>query len=147
MTNIQRHLRGALRAGPAALLLACGDLATDPRNQTFMGCPVREVFVGESLGGTLSGGDCTVNGAYAEMYLLDLRNDQDLLIIDLESFDFDAYLVLYDRDTGDLIAENDDLNSFTTDARLSGSLPRGRYIISATTYDARETGRYVLTVD
>src|SRR5687768_2743996 len=109
MTNIQRSLRGALLAGPALLLLACGDLATDPRLQTFMGCEVREIYVNESLAGTLDGGDCRVQGAYTEMYLLDLRNDADL-IIDLESFDFDAYLALYDRDTGELLVENDDLN-------------------------------------
>ena len=146
MNNIQRSLRGALLAGPAVLLLACGDMITDPRLQTFMGCDVREIYLDESRGGTLSSGDCRVEGAYAEMYLLDLRNDSDV-IIDLESFDFDAYLVLYDRDTGELLAENDDLNSFDSDARLSGYLPRGRYIISATSFDVGETGQFVLTVD
>ncbi|MEX2167773.1 MAG: hypothetical protein WD851_00560 [Pirellulales bacterium] len=146
MKNIQRSLRGALLAGPVALLLACGDSVTDPRFQTFMGCDVREVFIGESRGGTLSSGDCRVQGAYSEMYMLDLRNDSDL-IIDLESFDFDAYLVLYDPDTGEVLAENDNLNDFDTDARLDGFLPRGRYIISATTFNVGETGQYVLTVD
>ena len=146
MKNIRRSLKGALLAGPALLLLACGDSLTNPRLQSFMGCNVREIYLDESLAGTLSSGDCRVEGAYADMYLLDLRNDSDV-IIDLESFDFDAYLVLYDRDTGEVLAENDDLNNFDSDARLAGYLPRGRYIISATSFDVGETGQYVLTVD
>jgi len=146
MNNIQRSLRGALLAGPAVLLLACGDAINDPRLQTFMGCPVREIVVDESRGGTLSSGDCLLEGAYTDMYYLEVFNDSNL-IIDLESFDFDAYLVLYDRDTGELLADNDDLNSFDSDARLAGYLPRGRYIIAATSFDVGETGQYVITVD
>jgi len=147
MTNIQRSLRGALLAGPAALLLACGDMVTDPRNRTFMGCDVRDIFVGDARSGTLSSGDCRVQGAYTDMYFFDHRNDQDILIIDLESFDFDAYLSIYDWDTGELLYENDDVNQFDSDARLSGTLPRGRYVIAASSYEAGETGQYVLTVD
>ncbi|CAN5608551.1 hypothetical protein BH23GEM1_BH23GEM1_01930 [soil metagenome] len=112
-----------------------------------MGCPVQQIYVDDARSGTLTTGDCRVNGRYAHMYLLDHRRDQDFLIIDLESFDFDAYLELYDRDTGELLVENDDLNDFDTDARLSRFLPRGRYIIAATSFDVGETGQYVLTVD
>lgn len=138
---------GALLVGPALLLLACGgDYGTDPQQQRFMGCSVRQIYLDESRAGTLSSADCIVEGAYAEMYYLEINGDRDA-IIDLESFDFDAYLVLYDWDTGEVLAENDDLNSVDSDARLSGFLPQGRYAISATTYDPGETGRYVLTVD
>lgn len=134
-------------AGSALLLAACGDYATGPGLQTFMGCPVQQIYADEARSGTLRTSDCRVQGAYAHMYLLDHRREQDFLIIDLESVDFDAYLVLYDAQTGQLLYENDDINEFDTDARLSGTLPRGRYIISATTFEAGETGRYVLTVD
>ncbi len=111
-----------------------------------MGCSVRQVYLDESRAGTLSSTDCVVQGAYAEMYYLEINGDRDA-IIDLESFDFDAYLVLYDWDTGELLAENDDLNSGDSDARLSGFLPQGRYVISATTFDVGEAGQFVLTVD
>ncbi|MEX1186950.1 MAG: hypothetical protein WEA80_10210 [Gemmatimonadaceae bacterium] len=147
MKNIQRSLRGALLAGPVALLLACGDYATDPRYRTFMGCDLRDIFAGDARAGTLSSGDCRVQGAYTDMYFFDHRNDQDFLIIDLESFDFDAYLAIYDWDTRELLYENDDFNDFDTDARLSGTLPRGRYVIAASSFEAGETGQYVLTVD
>lgn len=59
----------------------------------------------------------------------------------------DTYLELYDRDTGEKLAFNDDLDEFTADSRLSGSLPRDRYIIAAMSYDSGETGQYALTVD
>lgn len=147
MKNIQRPLRELLLAGPAALLLACGDAITDPTQQRFMGCDVEQIFVGESRSGTLSTSDCVVEGAYTEMWFLDNRDDQYQFIIDLESFDFDAWLGIYDWDTGELVAWNDNLNSFTTDARLFGSLPLGRYVIAATTSLTNETGQYVLTVD
>ena len=148
MTNIQRSLRGALLAGPVALLLACGDgYSTAPYGRTFMGCDVRDIFVGDARSGTLSSGDCRVQNAYTDMYFFDHRNDQDILIIDLESFDFDAYLSIYDFDTGELLYENDDVNEFDTDARLSGTLPRGRYVIAASSFEAGETGQYTLTVD
>jgi hypothetical protein len=147
MQNIQRSLRGALLAGPAALLLACGDSVTDPRFDRFMGCDVRDIFVNDARGGTLTSGDCRVQGAYTDMYLLDWRTEEEFLIIDLESFDFDAYLVLYDWDTGEVLHEHNNLNDFDTDARLSGYLPRGRYVIAATSFEAGETGQYVLTVD
>ncbi len=75
MKNIQRSLRGALLAGPAALLLACGDSVTDPRSQRFMGCDVRDIYRGEARGGTLSSGDCRVQSAYTDMYFFDHRND------------------------------------------------------------------------
>lgn len=147
MKNIQRSLKGALLAGPLALLLACGDSVTDPTSQRFMGCDVQQAFLNESLGGSLSTSDCLVEGGYTDMYFLDLRNDQELLIIDLQSFDFDAYLALYDWDTGEFIVDNDRFVDGNPDARLSGSLPRGRYIIAASSWFAQETGQYVLTLD
>ena len=132
----------------SALLLACGEgYGTDPVAQRFLGCDVQQVFLNESIGGALSTNDCRLQGAYTDMYFLDLRNDQDLLIIDLQSFDFDAYLALYDWDTRELIADNDNLNGFTFDARLAGSLPRGRYVIAASSWHTDETGSYQLTVD
>ena len=149
MKNIQRSLiRGALLAGPIALLMACdAGYGTDPRYRTFMGCDVRDIYAGQAVGGTLSSGDCRVQSAYTDMYFFDHRNDQDFLIIDLESFDFDAYLSIYDWDTGELLYENDDFNDFDTDARLSGTLPQGRYVIAASSLGAGETGQYVLTMD
>ena len=148
MMNIQRSLRGALLAGPALLLLACGDMVNDPIQQRFLGCDLEQIYVNESRGGLLSSSDCIVDGTYTEMWYFDWRGDDNqVLVIDLESFDFDAYLVLYDYDTGEIIAENDNVNPSDPDARLIGTLARGRYVIATTSFDPGETGQYVLTVD
>lgn len=148
MKNIQRSLRGALLAGPVLLTLACGDMVNDPIQQRFLGCDLVQIYVDESRAGSLSSGDCIVDGTYTEMWYFDHRGSEDqILVMDLESFDFDAYLVLYDYDTGAIIAENDDVNPSDPDARLSGTLARGRYVIAATSLEANQTGQYVLTVD
>lgn len=148
MTNVQRSLRGALLAAPAALLLACGDMIADPVQRRFLGCDLEQIYVNESRSGVLSSSDCIVDGTYTEMWYFDHRGSEDqVFVIDMESFDFDAYLVLYDYDTGRVIAENNDVNASDSDARLLGTLARGRYVIAATSFDPRETGQYVLTVD
>ena len=148
MKNIQRSLRGTLLAGPVLLLLACGDMINDPLQTRVLGCDLEQIFVNESRGGLISTNDCIVDGAYTEMWYFDWRGDEDqVLVIDLESFDFNAYLVLYDYDTGEAIAANDDINLTDPDARLIGTLARGRYVIAATTAAGGETGQYVLTVD
>lgn len=147
MKNIERSLRGVLSAGFLAALGACGDFVTEPDLRSFMGCPIIDILViDQSRTGTLASGDCRVDGYLTDMYQLEVYNDRDV-IIDLESGDFDAYLVLYDRETGELLADNDDLNETDSDARMSGFLPRGSYVIAATSYNVGEGGQYVLTVD
>lgn len=69
----------------------------------------------------------------------------DEVQIDLRGEDFDAYLYLFDLETGDLVASNDD--SEGTNPRIEARLPRtGTYLIVPSTYGTNVEGRYELEV-
>lgn len=81
-------------------------------------------------------------GSYADIHTFTLDADT-VITIDLES-DADAYLFLTDAD-GNLITWNDD-GGDGHDARIQRRLPAGEYQIVATTFAARERGRYWLSI-
>jgi subtilisin family serine protease len=79
-----------------------------------------------------------------EYALTGLRQKQQVQI-NLQSTAFDAYLQLVDRDTGKIIAQNDDANSGTSDAQLTFTVRRDtQYTLRVTSYDRGQTGRYKL---
>ncbi len=66
--------------------------------------------------------------------------------IDLESDDFDTYLILLGPD-GQVVAANDDISPDNLNSRISITLPRsGTYRAIANSYDATGRGRYVITI-
>ena len=69
-----------------------------------------------------------------------------LVTISLESQEFDTYLVLVD-DAGQVLADNDDVDSTTTNSQITTTLPRnGVYRIIVNGYSKADQGRYSLTV-
>jgi len=68
------------------------------------------------------------------------------ITITLESTEFDTYLILLDAD-GNLLVQNDDADTTTTNARLNFVLPKnGQYTVVANVYDSSGRGSYLLTV-
>lgn len=66
--------------------------------------------------------------------------------LELESPDFDTFLILYDSN-GDKLAENDDLANGNTNSQINVSLPRNdTYRIIVNSYAEGGQGRYRLTV-
>lgn len=85
------------------------------------------------------------NGRYYDDYNLNSITAGDRLQLTLSSPDFDAYLQLINRQTGQVIARNNDLNSDTSNARLTFTAQAGvSYTLRVTTYDSDETGNYHL---
>ena len=83
------------------------------------------------------------NGSYVEVYPFEGEAGQ-LLLIDLVSDTFDAYLILVDPE-GDFLATNDD-GGEGVNARLAVSLPTtGTYEIWVNTFGPSEIGPYTLT--
>lgn len=82
--------------------------------------------------------------SHYELYRIQLEGATTVRI-DMESTEFDSYLVLYDE-TGE-IAFNDDRDETTLDARLQEALQAGCYIVMATSFEAGEIGAYALSLN
>ena len=110
---------------------------------------------GFSPSGTLGEGCVTDKPAergsgdrYALYYTIDLDIDSEVTI-SLSSEDFDTYLYLLEGfgTDGDVLAENDDAEgSDSTDSGIVENLEAGEYTIEVTTFEARESGEFELTV-
>ena len=105
-----------------------------------------------SADGAVSGSwssDCdseSRSGSYASYYTFTLMEPATVTIT-LESSE-DTYLFLREgaaRD-GNVLHENDDVESGNTNSRIQQTLSAGTYTIEATTYNAGTTGDFTLTV-
>jgi hypothetical protein len=107
---------------------------------------VETIRPGAQVTGRLEPGDRQHGGGgYEDLWEFDARNNQDVMI-EMHSSDFDAYLELRDP-SGNLVQENDDGGS-GTDALIMAHIGRsGRYRIVARSYgDRQATGVYDLTL-
>ncbi|NEQ96189.1 MAG: hypothetical protein F6K30_05625 [Cyanothece sp. SIO2G6] len=97
--------------------------------------------------GSLELGDRTTfqDGSLYDEYALDGQAGQ-LLLITLESREFDAYLILL-NDSGDIIAQNDDVAPDNTNSTLVITLPDNDiYIVVASGFKQSSRGQYLLTI-
>lgn len=128
-------------------LVACVEVVGPSSEIIEDRCAARRVYQPSTVNASLRGYDCvTSDGTQSYVDYYELKVHQTGWVdLYLESFDFDAYLMLFDEfDT--LIAENDD-GGTGSDAWITAKLPPGRYYIAATSFDSGETGRYKLYVD
>jgi hypothetical protein len=130
-----------------AAAMACdGDGILGPGNRdSFRGCPVAGINLGTIRNGSLTTNDCQEQGYFTDYFEFQLNSTREV-IIDLVSNDFDAFLELYDRETGAFI-EDDDNDGFGNNAHLQGFLPAGRYIVGVSSFFSGETGNYSLAVE
>lgn len=129
----------------AGLASGCGDspVAVDD----FMGCEtVRTIQVGATVNGALSTSDCRLSedDTYVDFYFLSLDVPRTVTVTQT-SDDIDSYLLVFRESDEVLLGQNDDVDDFTLDSRLTISLPAGRFIIAANSYEI-ETGPYTLSV-
>lgn len=97
--------------------------------------------------GNLGPGDLTLNdGSYFQEFTFQGRAGQSVQIR-LESGEFDTYLLLVD-DGQNLVGENDDASSSTTNSELAVTLPRdGVYTVVVNAFDRNGQGQFLLTVE
>ncbi len=119
-----------------------------PGNQAQAPAPraaPQTIDFGETVNGTLDTNDCLrTGGAFQESWELVLANDITARI-DLESAEFDAFLVLKDSQ-GNVIATDDD-GGTGLNSRIERVLAAGTYEIVASSFGPNQTGAYQLTVD
>ena len=124
------------------------DLAWDIRGSAAyrrLVVPEGVLAPGRTFNGNLSSSDAVWgDGWYYDMWTVTARAGQ-LVVIDMESDDMDAYLRVL-RDDGTQIATNDDGGS-GSNARLEFRAPyAGDYIVIATSYEAGKVGSYRVRV-
>jgi hypothetical protein len=107
--------------------------------------PTSSVIFGEPVFGELSSNDVeTDDGSYIDWYSLRVSADEGLRI-ELESSDFDTYLVVRKPDGSELT--NDDAEMFSTDSAITtiaGS--SGELFVGVTSFGFASTGSYTLSV-
>lgn len=110
-------------------------------------CASRRVYLPSTVDAALTGYDCLTDDAtesFVDYYELRITQTQWVDLY-LESFDFDAYLMIFDE-WDELVTEDDDSGD-STDAWITVRLPPGRYYIAATSHAGGETGAYRLYVE
>ena len=133
---------------PVVTLLATascgGDSPTGPEAPAaFAGCAdVAAHSVGSSTIGTLTSASCLYVNDPTDFYEFRLSQSRTVTI-QLNSSAFDAWLFLFDRTTGGVIAVDDD-SGVGLDARIVQTLAAGTYVIGATSFEGA-TGGYTLS--
>ena len=103
------------------------------------------ITVGQTVRGSILGTDCRLaDTTFADKYVLTLTESTPIRAL-MTSASLDAYLILQDAVTGELIAENDDGNG-DTNAQIEKILPAGRYVVVANSFEANQFGDYQLSV-
>jgi hypothetical protein len=133
---------------PIVTLLATsscgGDSPTDVDDpEAFAGCSdVTAHSIGGSTIGNLNGGSCVYLNDPTDFYEFRLTQSRTVTI-QLSSSAFDAWLFLFDRTTGGVLAFDDDSGG-GLNASIQENLTAGTYVIGATSFDGG-TGGYTLT--
>jgi hypothetical protein len=114
---------------------------------------VGNLALGQTINGNLGGTDLvrsSQNGEsqnITEDYLLTGVTPEQQLQINLSSSEFDTYLELVDRSTGEVIAENDDIsNPNNLNSRINFTVEQGKeYVLRVSTFEDKVTGSYTLS--
>jgi hypothetical protein len=145
-----RAFRPATFAG-VALFAALGALACegDPAGlDTFQLCPVADYAIGYTVTARLDADDCLLlyrglrYGERVHYYGLDVVTTRTVTIR-MDSDEIDPKIIIWNRGTGEILAEDDD-GGPGLNARIARSFAPGRYIIGASSFAADETGTYTL---
>ena len=97
------------------------------------------------IDGSLGPGDPQLgNGSYIDPIAFHLESTT-AVEIEMTSAALDTFLTLFDGETGEFIAENDDVGT-GTDSRIARTLGAGCYMVTAGSYGA-DTGAYTLTIE
>ena len=108
------------------------------------------ISVGVAYASTIATTDCRETSGKLvnyDLYRLDLPATTGVVIEMDGTLPVDAYLVLYDFDTLEPLAENDDIVlGVNQDSRIAATLQAGRYLIKARTFDPGQFGPYTLQV-
>ena len=103
------------------------------------------ITVGQTVTSSITTLNCQLaDTSYADKWVLTLAQPTAVRI-GMTSTAVDSYLLLQNGVTGAVVAENDD-GFGRQNSRIEQTLPAGRYVIVATTFEANDFGDYTLSV-
>jgi hypothetical protein len=108
--------------------------------------PAGQIAYGQTVTGDLTDTDCLLpsDGSFVDYWQFQ-GTAGDVVVIDLSSTDFDAYLALLDG-AGNLVAQNDDFGS-SLNSHIAFTLTNtGTWVIACTSLLTQITGSYSLTL-
>jgi len=111
-----------------------------------LSCGVVDIALNQTVPGTWEPGCTSMHRStsyYAKYYAFTLTETQDVTI-DLQS-SRDTYLFLL-RDSDKSIIESDDDGGVGYNSQIVRTLPAGKYVIEATTYNSQETGDFGISI-
>ncbi|CAN5591793.1 hypothetical protein BH23BAC4_BH23BAC4_00640 [soil metagenome] len=110
-----------------------------------VGCTtIGEITLGQTVNGSLTMSDCRVSTDQTFIDYFAFRVSSATTVqIDLQSDDFDAYLMLFSSN-GTVLEEDDD-GGEDFNSRIVRSMAPGLYVIGANSLDEGETGAYTLS--
>jgi hypothetical protein len=108
------------------------------------------IVVGQTVIGTLDGGDCLVSGKRRDRYSFSGIAGQQIAVT-LDSSAFDTYLYLLNSSSGQVISENNNVIAGSSNSRIPATgnftIPTtGNYIIAASSFSSGITGAYTVSL-
>ncbi|MBX3132863.1 MAG: hypothetical protein KF689_05690 [Gemmatimonadaceae bacterium] len=143
------RLRAFLATLALPLVAACVDLTGPSTVIVDEGpdCRARWVQRPSTTHAALTAWDCTTDDgtqSYVDYYELRVYHTTWVDFY-MESYDFDAYLMLFDE--WDVLVADDDDGGEATDSWLTVKLVPGTYYVGATSFRAGERGAYSLYIE
>ncbi|MGH7603680.1 MAG: hypothetical protein ACRENK_06735 [Gemmatimonadaceae bacterium] len=140
---------GPIPGAPNTLLASVGSLAPTTFTATATGvnpCDFANAAaytLGTTANGTLSTSDCpSQDASYVDLYKMTVPTSGAYSFS--QSATWDTYLLLA-VSTGQIVAENDDVDQTTTNSVIKVLLPAGNYFLVANSFLSRVTGDYGLS--
>ncbi len=153
--NKASRIQVSLDAGTYTVMAGSGDI--DAGSFTLKGslealrpCPVIDLTLETAVDGAFTTADCRIldlwlyetDATYVQQYRV-TAPERTVLTVDMTSNTLDTYLLVLDETGEEVIGDNDDADSTTTDARVVASLTPGTYLIWANVSRAA-AGSYTL---
>ena len=153
--NKASRIQVSLDAGTYTVMAGSGDLDAGSYTlkaslEALRPCPVKDLTLETAVDGAFTTSDCRIldlwlgetDDTYVQQYRVSVPA-RTVLTVDMTSTNLDTWLMVLDEYGEEVIGDNDDADSTTTDSRVVASLPPGTYLIWANVARAA-AGNYTL---
>ena len=134
-----------LGATPGALSIQASVTGVTPATFGATACDHPLFTFNDTLPAALAVSDCRFGGFFTDFFDLSVPTGPQGLVLNMESGAFDTWLEIY-TDVGGFLGFDDDVDTSSTNSRLSAILAMGDYLIAPSSYNPQTIGAYTLSV-